>query len=240
MNSAQMKAIKQTFAFPDYTLVDLSYTFEKGMPSWPTHPGYECNMVEEYENGSYFNKISFCEHNGTHLDAPRHFVPGGTAIDKLDCATFFGRALIVNAQTDYNEEHYLTKEQLRDWESKHCEIEKGDMVFVRFGMDRKYDLAPNDKSFIQNWGGVNRGAAEYLVEKGISIIGTDTLCIDAYDNADSEAHHIFLGNNVLVIENLMKLDTLPPAVGIAALPLKFKDGSGSPLRVIAFVPKEYK
>lgn len=239
MDIKTMNDIKNAFAFPGYDLVDLTYTFEPGMPAWPTHPGYSCEMIEQYEHGSYFNKISFCEHNGTHIDAPLHFVPGATPLDELDCSVFFGRALIVDAFTDYNEDYNLTKEQLLDWEAKHCEIQKGDMVFVRFGMDCKYDLAPNNEAFIQKWGGVNKEAADYLVEKGITIIGTDTLCIDAYDNTEiSPAHQAFLGNGVLVIENLMKLGELPPAVGIAALPLKFKGGSGSPLRVIAFVPKK--
>ena len=238
MDTKTMNEIKQMFSFSDYELVDLSYTFEAGMPAWPTHPRYGQEVIERYENGAYFNKITFCEHNGTHVDAPVHYIPNGTALDELDDSKFFGRALIVDAFSDYGVDHYLKEEHLRDWEAKHCEIQKGDMVFVRFGMDRKYDLAPNDKAFIEKWGGVDKGAAQYLVDKGISIIGTDTLCIDAYDNAASEAHHAFLGNGILVIENLMHLGDLPPAVGIAALPLKFKGGSGSPIRVIAFVPKQ--
>ena len=236
MEKKTMQDLKQHFSFPGYRLMDLSYTFEEGMPAWPTHPKYSREMVEQYENGAYFNKITFCEHNGTHIDAPLHYIPSGTPLDQLDCSSFFGRALIVDAYTDYGVDHYLTKEHLQDWEARHCEIQPGDMVFVRFGMDLKYGLAPNDKAFVERWGGVRKDAADYLVEKGISIIGTDTLCIDAYDNAASEAHHAFLGHGVLVVENLMHLGELPPAVGIAALLLKFKGGSGSPIRVIAFIP----
>ncbi|MCI8398010.1 MAG: cyclase family protein [Oscillibacter sp.] len=238
MDMKTMDEIKAAFSFPGYELVDLSYTFEEGMPAWPTHPHYKREIIERYENGSYFNKISFCEHNGTHIDAPLHFIPGGTPLDGLDFTRFFGRALIVDAFTDYGVDHYLTAEHLRAWEEKHCAIQKGDMVFIRFGMDRKYALEPNDRAFVENWGGVDKGAAEYLVQKGVSIVGTDTLCIDAYNNADSDTHHAFLGSGIYVIENLMRLGELPPVVGIAALPLKFKDGSGSPIRVIAFVPRK--
>lgn len=237
MQTTQMDALKRDFSFPGYRLVDLSYTFEVGMPSWPTHPHYFSNAVEWYENGSYFNQVSFCEHNGTHLDAPAHFVPGGAGVDALEPAVFFSRALIVDLFADYGEEHWLTKAHLQDWETGHGEIQRGDMVFVRFGMDRKYALQPNQKPFLEKWGGVSKEAAEYLVEKGVGIVGTDTLCIDAYDNPDNDAHNVFLKNGVLVIENLARLHELPPAVGVAALPLKFKGGSGSPVRVIAFVPE---
>lgn len=230
--------IKELFRFDGYNLIDLSYTFEVGMPAWPTHPHYSREVVEEYENDSFFNKITFCEHNGTHMDAPLHFIPGAVGIDALDYTKFFGRALIVDAFTDYGVEHYLNKEHLLDWEEKHCPIREDDMVFVRFGMDRKYALEPNDRPFIENWGGVSKDAAAYLAEKKISIIGTDTLCIDAFDNKDNDAHHIFLEHGIYILENLMHLGELPYAVGVAALPLKFKGGSGSPTRVIAFVPKE--
>ncbi len=237
MDVGMMAYLKQQFEFPEYQLVDLSYTYEDGMPVWPTHPHYHREVVEKYEVDAYFNKISFCEHNGTHLDAPIHFIQGGEPLDKIDCRSFFGRALIINAYRDYQEDHYLTLEQIKDWESKHCSIQQGDMVFVRFGMDNKYALEPHGKAFIEKWGGVSNEAAQYLTDKCIRIIGTDALCINAYDNPD-DVHYIFLGKGVLIVENLRHLGNLPAVVGVAALPLKFKDGSGSPIRVIAFVPKE--
>ena len=90
--------IKELFRFDGYNLIDLSYTFEVGMPAWPTHPHYSREVVEEYENDSFFNKITFCEHNGTHMDAPLHFIPGAVGIDALDYTKFFGRALIVDPE----------------------------------------------------------------------------------------------------------------------------------------------
>lgn len=224
----------------DFDLVDLTYTYEEGMPVWPTHPHYFANPCEQYEGGWYFNQIILGEHNGTHIDSPGHYVKEGPAhyfVDQLDIRRFFGTARILDVYTDYGEDYELKVEQIKDWEAKHGEIQAGDMVFVRFGMDLKYGIAPNNQPFIQNWGGVGKPAAEYLVGKGVSIIGTDALSIDVYDNAASEAHGVILNNEVYVIENLVNLEKLPPVVSIAALPLKFKDGSGSPVRVIAFVPK---
>ena len=223
-----------------FDLVDLTYTYEEGMPVWPTHPHYFANPCEQYETGWYFNQIILGEHNGTHIDSPGHHVKEGPAhyfVDKLDINRFFGTARILDVYTDYGEDYELKVEQVKDWEAKHGEIQAGDMVFIRFGMDLKYGIAPNNQPFIQNWGGVGKAAAEYLVGKGVSIIGTDALSIDVYDNPTSEAHGVILNNEVYVIENLVNLDKLPPVVSIAALPLKFKDGSGSPIRVIAFVPK---
>ncbi len=222
-----------------FDLVDLTYTLEEGMPVWPTHPHYYSNPYEKYEGGWYHNLVIMGEHNGTHIDSPGHLIqegPNHYFVDKLDIGRLFGTACIIDAYGDYGEDYQLSLEQVKDWESKHGEIQKGEMVFVRFGMDLKYGIAPNNQAFIENWGGVGKEAAEYLTAKGISIIGSDALSIDPYDRP-LDAHGVFLSNDIYVIENLMNLSTLPARVSIAALPLKFKDGSGSPIRVIAFVPK---
>ena len=234
----------QESRFPDwgqFEFVDLTYAYEEGMPVWPTHPHYFQNRWEHYENGFYFNQITLGEHNGTHIDAPGHFIQEGPAhyfIEQMDIRRFFGRACIVDACRDFGEQYRLTVQQLREWEAAHEPIQAQDMVFIRFGMDRKYALAPDHQDFIQRWGGVSPEAAQYLADKGISVVGTDALSIDIYGNPNSAAHQIFLGNEIYVIENLVNLDQLPSVVSVVALPLKLKGGSGAPVRVVALVEKK--
>ena len=116
-------------------------------------------------------------------------------------------------------------------------IEAGDLVFIRYGQDDKYGICPNHRDFVANWGGLSKDGAEYLVSKNISVAGTDTLSIDALDNADFDAHKTLLGNDVYVIEVLVNLDKVPAVCFVEALPVKYKDGSGSPVRVLAYVPR---
>ena len=76
---------------------------------------------------------------------------------------------------------------------------------------------------------------EYLKDKGVSVVGTDALALDTGDAVVCPAHDILLGADIFILEALDKLDTLPPFCYIVALPLKVKDGSGAPTRVIALV-----
>jgi len=82
-------------------------------------------------------------------------------------------------------------------------------------------------------------AATLLVERGVVGLGIDTLGIDPGEVADFSVHRsVTLPRGVWHVENLTNLDRLP-AVGawIVALPMKIADGSGAPVRVVAFVPR---
>ena len=108
-------------------------------------------------------------------------------------------------------------------------------VFFHFGWDRFWDAEP--AAFLADWPGLSRGAAELLVARGARIVGSDCLSIDAFGSPDFPAHLTLLGAGILIGENFAGLGSLPPFCSLAALPLPIVEGSGSPLRAIAFVPR---
>ena len=60
-----------------------------------TYPGDtkpERIAVRRMEDGELYNlsDIKMCAHNGTHVDAPRHFVRDGKSIDELDLTACIG------------------------------------------------------------------------------------------------------------------------------------------------------
>ena len=59
----------------------------------------ECIAVRRMEDGELYNlsDIKMCAHNGTHVDAPRHFVRDGVGIDELALDIFVGRCRIVSS-----------------------------------------------------------------------------------------------------------------------------------------------
>ena len=82
---------------------------------------------------------------------------------------------------------------------------------------------------------VSEEAALYLNEKSIAGIGIDTLSPDTV-NSHFEVHKIMLGNNKFIIENVANLSLVPKmGAKITILPLKIKNATESPLRLIAFV-----
>ena len=218
-------------------LVDLSHNLEVGMPSCLTHARFGRIQHEAIEYGDAFTHAALImsEHTGTHMDAPNHHIPGSDyTIEKVPAERLFGRGAIIDA-SHLGKNECLPVEFIQAWEKEHGEIRAKDFVLFRFGWDKKWDVQPNCKPYEHDWPGLGREASEYLKDKGVSVVGTDALALDTGDAVVCPAHDILLGADIFILEALDKLDTLPPFCYIVALPLKVKDGSGAPTRVIALV-----
>ena len=80
------------------------------------------------------------------------------------------------------------------------------------------------------------GAAEYLAEKSVGALGVDTLSPDPPAAlAMNPIHPVVLERQILIVENLTNLEQLPDFFLFLAMPLKIRDGSGSPIRAVAVV-----
>jgi kynurenine formamidase len=222
-------------------VVDLSHLLEPLIPSWPTHAKYGHHLVESYTLGdvSCHYQLTMSEHTGTHFDAPLHFIGEGPyhyGIDQVPLEAVIGRALTISA-TSIEPCGLVSREFIASWERQHGDIQPGDVVLFHFGWDRRWGRRPEGASFLRDWPGLSREAAEYLVDKQVKVVGTDALSIDSYPSTDFPSHYTLLGNGVLIGENFANLGALPPSSLFMAFPLKIKGGSGSPIRAVAFVPR---
>ena len=228
-----------TSPFDGYEWVDLSHTLEEDIPAWPTHARFGRTLYEDYAAGDVARHygLTISEHTGTHMDAPLHFIPDGPThygTDKIPLDRLMGRAATVPV-TDLGPGDLLTADRVRAWEGEHGPIEAGDKVLLRYGWDQRWATGPEGRRFLEDWPGLSGEAAEYLVEKGVYLVGCDTMAVDAGGTQENPAHHALLGNEVYVVENLKDLDRLPPFCLFMAFPLKIRDGSGSPVRAVALV-----
>lgn len=218
----------------DAEFVDMTRMMEEGMPYWPTQPAFEAETIESQElgNESYFRKIVMCEHTGTHIDAGCHFVPGKPSVDEIPVTQIFGRAVNIDV-TDTAPSGVVSVEKIQNFERKYGEITCGDIVFFRFGWDKKYGT----KDYMENWPGISLEAGKYLQKKGVKAIGCDCLALDAYGSTNPN-HSFLLGNGVNILENVDKLYELPEIFSVIGLGCKFKNGSGAPIRLIALTDKK--
>ena len=92
--------------------------------------------------------------------------------------------------------------------------------------------------FLKDWPGLSAEAAELLVERGVRLAATDCLSIDRFTSADFPAHNVLLRADMLIGENFANLDKLPPWSFLVALPLPMENGTGSPVRAIAFISRK--
>jgi kynurenine formamidase len=223
-------------------LIDLSQTLEEHMPCYPTHSKYFHDMWGSYWHGgrSLTYQLVMNEHNGTHVDAPAHFISDAkpqahVTIENVPLDRLIGRGARIVCR-EFQEGDYVPKAFVAEWEQKHGTLQAGDIVIFDFGWAARWALRPNDKAYLTDWPGVSREAAEYLLAKQVAALGVDTLSPDPPAAlASRPIHPVVLEKQVLIIENLCNLDELPDFFLFLALPLKIGGGSGSPIRAVAVV-----
>jgi kynurenine formamidase len=223
-------------------IVDLSQPLEEHMPHYPTHGKFFHNLWGSYRHGdrSLSYQLVVHEHNGTHVDAPAHFISNAkpnahVTIDQVPLTHLVGRGARIDCR-GLGEGDYVSKSFVEEWERQHGALQAGDIVLFNFGWSAHWGLRPNNKRYLADWPGVSLEAAELLLGKLVAAIGVDTLSPDPPAAlSKSPIHPVVLEKQVLIIENLTNLDKLPDFFLFLALPLKIRGGSGSPVRAVALV-----
>jgi kynurenine formamidase len=225
----------------DARIVDLSQTLEEHMPHFPTHSMFFHNLWGSYWHGgrSLSYQLVMHEHNGTHVDAPAHFISDAkplahVTIDQIPLARLMGRGVHLDCRA-CGETDYVSEKQIMEWESGHGAIAQGDIVLFDFGWASRWQLRPHDQSYAaERWPGVSIEAARYLLSKGAAALGVDTLSPDPPEALRTNPiHPVVLEKQLLIIENLANLGELPDFFLFLAFPLKIRAGSGSPVRAVA-------
>nr|WP_233340955.1 cyclase family protein [Haloprofundus sp. MHR1] len=211
--------------------VDLSQPFSDDMPHPPAVPAPAFETVRDVaEDRINVQQYTAATHVGTHVDAPRHFVEGGATIDELPLDRFAGDGVFLDVSTDDARE--ITVE---DVEQADGTVRENDIVLLYTGWQEKYGT-PDYVS--HPWLSVD--LAEWLVERGVKMVATDTLTPDIPPPRRPEGwmafpvHRRLLTEGVLVAENLTNLDThVGKRLEVQGFPVKIRDGDGAPVRFVA-------
>jgi kynurenine formamidase len=190
------------------------------------------------------------EHTGTHLDAPIHWITGkdGADVASIPPAQLVGPAVVIDrtAEVAADPGYLLTVADLEAFEAEHGAIVQGSWVFFRTGWAARAD----DEVAFLNAGpdgpvtpGPDVEAARWLAEhRGICGFGVETVGIDAGAAGGFDpgfpAHNFLLGAGRYGLTQLANLQALPATGALVVVaPLKLVGGTGSPSRVLAFVPR---
>lgn len=226
-------------------VVDLSPTLERGIPNWPMHPPLVIDKAREIDrDGYYCQLLMISEHTGTHVDAPVHFHP---SLMNMSIDTFPADRLIAPAVLyDFSDKQMqpgdlVTLDMVKAYEEeKGVQVGEGEIALINFGwMQRFWRTDSQSTWFVKNSPGIQEDAIVYFKERGIRAIGCDTVACDmaVIDGVGQETtgHTThWLPNGILIIEMLTNLDKLSLRSLFVATPLKIKEGSGSPIRPLAF------
>lgn len=227
-------------------VIDLSYAINDKMVPWPGDAkAFEAKVNATIENNGYFTRSFWMlEHYGTHMDAPAHFPPGKTTVDKIAPEKLFLPAVVldVTKEAERDPDYQLSGKDVQAWEQKHGSIPRGAIVLLRTGWSARWPdvvrYRNQDVNGKMHFPGFSVEAAKALLERQVSGLGCDTLSIDAGNSGDFPVHHLALGAGVYQLENLADMSGLPEAGAfLVAAPIKLEGGSGGAVRVFALVGK---
>jgi kynurenine formamidase len=225
-------------------VIDLSYPISDKMVPWPGDARvFEASINATVEKNGYFTRSFWMlEHYGTHMDAPVHFPPGTTTVDKIAPEKFFGPAVVVDVrkEADRDPDYQLTVKRLEAWESDHGQIPAGAIVVLKTGWASRWPdvvrYRNQDANQKMHFPGFSLDAAKFLLARQVKGFGCDTLSIDPGNSPDFPVHHMVLGAGVYQLENLSDLKNVPESGAfLIAAPIKLEGGSGGPVRVFALV-----
>src|SRR5689334_20904784 len=227
-------------------VLDLSYAINEKLVPWPgDKKWFEAKVNASVEKDGYFTRSFWMlEHYGTHMDAPAHFPPGKTTVDKIPAEKLLGPAVVIDirGEADRDPDYQLTVKRVEEWEAKHGKISAGAIVVLRTGWASRWPDVPRyrnqDANGNMHFPGFSVSAAYPLLARKISGLGCDTLSIDPGNSPDFPVHHLVLGAGVYQLENLADLTELPESGAfLIAAPIKLEGGSGGAVRVLALVPE---
>jgi len=182
-----------------------------GCVVFPGDPAPCREQVKKMDDGELYNlsMLHMCAHNGTHVDAPYHFINDGRTIDAIEPERFVGKAYVtehkgvVSAQ---DAKDILKKAKELDEEAAKRILIKGKAV-------------------------ISLEAAEVFAYDGIFLVGNESQTVGPED-APMSVHKVLLGKNVVLLEGI-RLSEVPEGVYLlSAAPLNLAGADGAPCRAL--------
>ena len=209
-------------------IIDLTHTITPEMPMYPGSTAPSMTATGSLTRTGYREtQITLSSHTGTHMDAPSHLLREGSSLELLPASHFCGRAIVLDV-SHMAPGGVITADFLRE---QNGAVRSADFVLFYTGWEKKWGT---DAYYEDTFPVPDEEAAKYLVSCGLKGVGTDALSVDTLRGDTLSAHTILLNGGLVIIESLC----LKKVVGrndlmFFALPLKYKNADGAPVRAIA-------
>ena len=173
---------------------------------YPGDPSPEKTALMKIENGDVCNLTEFkmCAHNGTHVDAPFHFIDGEETIDQVSLDKFIGYAYVAEHEGMLGREDALRILE----EAKDCDmiLVKGDSVMTEEG-------------------------AKVFADAKIKLYGNESQTVGPED-APMAVHLIMLGAKIVLLEGIRLAEVSVGSYLLDAAPINLGGCDGAPCRVV--------
>ena len=178
---------------------------------YPDDPTPEKKIIKSMEKGEVYNLTEFnmCAHNGTHIDAPFHFIKDGKTVDEICLETFVGMAYV----------------------AEHHGIVTGDAAATIIEKAKKQNAEATKRILIKGDVEVSLEAAKVFADSDILLLGNEPQTIGP-QNAPMAVHLVLLGANVILLEGIRLAAVSEGVYFLNAAPLNLSGADGSPCRAV--------
>ncbi|MFC2041951.1 cyclase family protein [Chloroflexota bacterium] len=202
--------------------IDISIPLRDFMVHWPGDPPVSIKRVKNINQGDTANVsvISMGAHSGTHVDAPIHFVKQGKGVDNIPLDILVGRARVIEIRDP---------DSIKPEELVGHRIRRGERILFK---TRNSSYVWQKDEFVEDFVFISDTAADFLVDRGIRLVGVDYLSVGIFEHGGSYVHKTLLSGGVWAIEGLNLSNVTPGNYDLICLPLRIVGGDGAPARVI--------
>ena len=174
-------------------------------------PAPKRDLLASLEAGDICDVTAFsmCAHNGTHLDAPRHFIKGGKTVDELSLSQVIGRCCVVS----FDGVITAKDASLMMARAKESDEEAAKRILVKGKAELSYE------------------AAEVILREGVILFGNESQTVGP-EKAPLAVHKLLLGEDIVLLEGV-RLSAVPDGVYfLFAAPLLLGGAEGAPCRAV--------
>ena len=199
-------------------IIDISLPIDNETLVHPSEKFLNIQLNRSFEaDGVRTSKITLGSHTGTHIDAPTHFLETGKMIDEIDLQKCIGESQVIeiNAEIDLIERTHL----------------EGKINSKRILFKTKNSKLLN-KPYTKDFTSLGESGAQYLIDKGIELVGIDYIGIEASGSPGHPVHTKLLENEIVIVEGLNLENVNSGIYHLMALPLNLKCLDGSPARAV--------
>lgn len=220
------------------TIIDLSTPISDHF-RWPV----ERQVRGDFEQGDVFQatRLGWSVHGFTHMDSPRHMVPGGPTTSDISLETTVGEAAVLDL-TEIAPEEAIDAEKLA---ARAAHLRPGDIALFKTAWSARRDITTPE--FWTEAPYMTRDAAEWLLAREVRAVGFDfpqdypirlLLQGEVRPIDEQVTHDVLLRAGVILIEYLVNTQALDrERVWFCCLPLKIEDSDGAPVRAIAILDR---
>lgn len=182
-----------------------------GCRVYPGDPMPKKETLKSMQKGEEYNLTSFsmCAHNGTHVDAPSHFIKDGKTVDEVDLKSFIGMAYV----------------------AEYSGVVTKNVALEIIKKAKKQNTEAAKRILIKGNAEVSLEAAKEFASSGILLFGNESQTVGP-QNSPMAVHLAFLSANVVLLEGVCLAAVSEGVYFLNAAPLNLAGVEGSPCRAV--------